>query len=261
VVRWDLALGIAAEFQEVAGLRACVDAARRLFPSLRADALEAGGGIVAFCGANSPLSRAAGVGLREPAGRAEVDAIVRFYRERDTAPVVSVTPATDAEFVRALAGAGFVPTASHNLLIGELAAIPAERDRRIQPAADLEAWARHSGRAFMNGGEPDEAFLRIPLIVANAKGSIALEGRDGDAIAVSGCMDCDGEWAGVFGGATTPEFRGRGWHRALMSDRLARAREAGARYVRGAAAVGSASERTFRACGFVHAYTRTDWRP
>jgi hypothetical protein len=54
-------------------------------------------------------------------------------------------------------------------------------------------------------------------------------------------------------------FRRRGWQIAMIADRMARAREAGARFLRGTARPASSSERNFHRCGFVTLYTRALW--
>jgi GNAT superfamily N-acetyltransferase len=65
--------------------------------------------------------------------------------------------------------------------------------------------------------------------------------------------------ATLFAGSTHPAFRRQGWHTELIRDRVARARDAGARLVHAPAGPGSASERNFLRCGFIRLYTRVLW--
>jgi hypothetical protein len=259
MVRGDLALGIAAEHQEVKGLRLCVESAQQLFPELNAWCVEIGDGIAAYCGPDSPLNQTSGVGLIGAAGKAQVDAIVRFYNQRNATAVVSVPPFADPDFVRALVAAGFTPREYHNMLIAEVAELDGERDERIGEARDREAWAQASAIGFLGAYERDNPILRTAEILASIAGNTALEARDGDRIVATGAMSADGVWGGLFAASTIAEFRGRGWHRALMRDRIARLAESGVRYVRGGAEPLSRSERTFRACGFEAIYTQTIW--
>ncbi len=72
-------------------------------------------------------------------------------------------------------------------------------------------------------------------------------------------MDVRGDCATLFGGSTLTSFRKHGLHGALIRERIAQARDAGARFMRAGATPGSTSERNFQRCGFVTLYTRTLW--
>src|SRR5688572_27176017 len=61
-----------------------------------APALEAaGGGILTFCGAVSPLTHALGLAMHAPMTEAELDAIETFFRSRGAPVVVDVCPHAD----------------------------------------------------------------------------------------------------------------------------------------------------------------------
>jgi N-acetylglutamate synthase-like GNAT family acetyltransferase len=170
-----------------------------------------------------------------------------------------VTPLTDPAFVAALAADGYAPVESKSLLVAEIAAIRAVRDPRVQRSEDAVTWGERSLRGFLDGAELDERRRRVGVIIASSPGVIALEARDGDEVVATACVSVAGEMAGLFAGSTIPAYRRRGWHEVLVADRLARARELGARYVRVTATPFSDSERNFRRLGFVPVYTKTVW--
>jgi N-acetylglutamate synthase-like GNAT family acetyltransferase len=132
------------------------------------------------------------------------------------------------------------------------------RDERITVAADLRTWVEAFARGFAERRDVLHNEL-LARIVASAPGVIALEARVDGAVVASAAMSLRGECAALFSGSTLPEHRNRGWQIAMIRDRVARAREAGARIIYASAAVASISERNFHRCGFKTIYTRTRW--
>ncbi len=244
---------------EIAGIRCAIETTRRLDPSVGAEGMEIGGGLLAFTGVDSPLSQAIGVGTSRPITEDDVDLITSFYESRGTTPRVYVTPLADPTLARTLVATGYAPTEYENVLAaGDLEA-HAQRDDRIVVASDLQTWARASAQAFTDREqlEPGEDFTA--LVIASSKGVTPLEVREENAVVATAAMDVCGECAGLFTGSTMPAFRNRGWQLAMIRDRIARARDAGVRLLRAAAKPASVSERNFRRCGFTTLYTRVLW--
>lgn len=237
-----------------------IEAARRIVPEVAPACTEIAGGLVSFAGVDSPLSFAYGIGASEPVTRDDIAEITAFYRSRGSTPRVVVTPLADPSLQAELSAAGYV-AGEHRQVVLVCTDIPSEiqRDARIHVAEDIAAWARASARAHHDREEFTPGEDRIALILGTTEGAIALEGRDGAAIAVTGTLWLDEENAAFLGGTTDPAFRRRGWQLALIRDRVARAREAGARLLRAAAGPGSSSERNFHRCGFVTRYVRVMW--
>lgn len=251
-------LNEAIRLSEIAGIRSGVATVQRLDPSACAEIIEIAGGLVAFTGIDSPLSQAYGIAVLVPLAQDEIASITEFYEARGATSRIFVTPFTDPQLARGLAAAGYAPSEYENVLASDDLASHARRDQRIGVAPDLGAWSRASAQGFMDGAASpgDEV---IAEILSSSEGCIALEGHDGAAIAATAAMDVRGECAAFFGGSTLPEYRGRGWHRALIADRIARARDAGARLLRATARPASSSERNFVRCGFRTLYTRVLW--
>ncbi len=244
---------------EIAGIRSGIDTVRRLYPEEHAESIEVAGGLIAFTGIESPLSQAIGVGVSEPVTTDDIARITEFYESRGATPRVYATPLADPSLELSLARAGYAPCEHENVLASDSFPPHARDDDRIGIASDLDAWAHASARAFMDVDTLKPGDDRIASILASSEGVWPLEAREGGAIVATAAMDLRDECAGLFAGSTLPAFRGRGWQIALIRDRIARARDAGARFMRAAARPASVSERNFRRCGFAALYTRVLW--
>ncbi len=119
-----------------------------------------------------------------------------------------------------LLAAGLVPEDEETVVVAEAAAIPpppADVELREDVDAFLELAERVFGRA--HGGFPQNG---VP-VVAVVDGQPASGGRVD--------LDPGVDFAGMFGGVTLPEFRGRGLYRATVARRAEIAREAGYRWL------------------------------
>jgi hypothetical protein len=246
------------ERAEVAGLEHLLRNARKKFPEILPDAVRIGGGIAIYAGVDSPLSEATGIGVETRVGSAEVDTLTRYYEERSMPARVRVSPLADANFVRALVARGYKPIEYENLLVADLIAMDPQRDLRVQNARDLEAWSRASAEAFAKR-EPTGKEIQVARLICTVPETIPLEARENRTIVATACLSVEGEIASFFAASAHSSQRGRGLHRAMITDRMARAVELGAQIGRVAAAPASSSERNFRRAGFVPLYTRTTW--
>lgn len=244
---------------EIAGFRNGVATTARLRPDLGAEAIEVCGGLVAFTGAKSPMSQAVGIGIPDAVRREDIEQIVEFYETRGATPCVFVTPFSHPTLGRELAAAGFAPSEYDNIMASDDLSDRAQRDSRVVVATDLHAWALASVEAFMDPEAPKAGDELVACIIASSPGVWPLEIRDGDTIVATAAMDLQQGCAGLFAGSVAPASRGRGLHIALINDRIARAREAGASLMRATARPASPSERNFRRSGFTVLYTRVLW--
>ncbi len=243
---------------EIDAIRKSVEATLRLYPELEAATIEIAGGIARFNGFEA-LSEAFGIGTLAAVGAEEIALLTAFFESRNSTPRVFVTPMSDPSLALGLARAGYAPAEYENVLVSDDFETYARYDGRVAVAANLDDWAAASMKGFL-GDEAEEAGdPRVGLILASSEGAVALAGADEERIALTAIVSLRGECAFFFAGATLPEFRRRGWHLALVRDRIARARDAGARIMRATATPGSASERNFRRCGFAVLYTRSLW--
>ena len=252
-------LGAAVERADIAGMRACVASARRIAPHLNADGIEILGGIAAFAGPSSPLSEATGLGIFCDVTSREIERLTQFYIERATPPRVLVSPLAAMTLPALLAQAGYRPCEHQNVLAGAMSSLDIARDERIVESADAENWGRSSAEGFTAPDTPAERDVLVGIILASISTVTTLQARDNGRIVATAAMDVQGNLGGLFAGSTALAARRHGWHAATIRDRLARARELGARFARASAGVGSESERHFRRAGFEVLYTRTVW--
>ena len=243
---------------EIAGVRCGLATAQRLRPAAGIASIEIAGGLATFFGPDSPLSEAFGVGTGGPVTTGEIAAISEFYESRDSTPRVFVSPLAHPTLGAGLAAAGYAPAEYENVLASDVFEY-ARRGDRVRGAMDLNAWARTSAAGFLDGGAvtPDDEFLA--LTIAHSDGAIAVEAVVDGITAATAAMDARDGCAALFAASTLPAFRGKGLHLALIADRIARARDAGARFMRATARPGSSSERNFHRCGFTTLYTRSLW--
>lgn len=241
---------------EIAGIRSAMMTARQLTPEAGVDDIEIAGGLAAFTGADSPLSQV--YGLVAPVSAADVATITAFYETRGGTPRVFVSPLSDASLGRELAAAGYVPCEYENVLASDRFD-EAAYDDRIGVASDRDAWAVASAQGFTGRDSLEPADVAIARVIAFSDGVYPTQARVGGRIVATAAMDIKDGCAGLFGGSTLPAFRGRGWQIAMIRDRIARARDGGARFMRAHAQAMSVSERNFIRCGFQALYTRSLW--
>lgn len=167
--------------------------------------------------------------VRHFRGRPEVTAVEWKTRGHDRAPGLH----------EALIANGFVPEEPESIMIGEAAllaqdvAVPDGVEiRRVRTVDEVMATGRMQGVVF---DDPDwrpraEAMIRrleddetIELWMAVADGAVISAGR---LEPVAGT-----EFAGLWGGSTLPEWRGRGIYRALTAERARSALARGLRYL------------------------------
>jgi hypothetical protein len=244
---------------EIAGIRSGIETVRRLYPEERAASVEIAGGLAVFTGVDSPLSQTYGVGTLAPVTAEEVAQITEFYQSRGATPRVFVTPMADPTLGRILAAAGYAPTEYENVMASDEFNAHALYGNRIGVARDVGEWARASAQGFTDLETLAPGDERIARVLAFSEGVSALEARDGDAIVATAAMDLRGECSAMFAGSTMRGHRQHGLHLALIRDRIARARDGGARLMRATARPASSSERNFHRCGFVTLYTRVLW--
>ncbi len=255
------ALGASIEKADVAGMRACVASAQLVAKNLDARSIDILGGIAPFVGVSSPLSEACGLGIAGEVRPEDIERLTGFYEERGTPPRVLVSPLASMTLSRLLASAGYRPVENQNVLACEIGAVDCQRDDRVVESCDARSWGRASATGFTDPPEcvPSEDAVLVGTIIASVPSVTILEACINGTTVATAAMDVQGDLAGLFAGSTVVAGRKRGWHAALIRDRLARARERGARFARTAAGVGSASERNFRRAGFQVLYTRTVW--
>jgi len=140
---------------------------------------------------------------------------------------------------QALLEHGFIPDEPESIMVGDAAALAVDVTlpdgvslRRVTAEPDIRAMAAMQDEVFGNrhGEEMADSLLRrlargdqLELWVAEANAAIVSAGR---------IESVDGtDFAGIWGGATRPLWRGRGIYRALTAERARSALRMGKRYI------------------------------
>ncbi|MFA6299275.1 MAG: GNAT family N-acetyltransferase [Nocardioides sp.] len=146
-----------------------------------------------------------------------------------------------AELPQWLEALGFVPEEVETVMIGEAATLvdappppPGVVIRRIDDHPDrvalLEAAAAMQAGVFGRGGDGAELLDRVERGQGNTEVWVA---QAGGVVISAGRLEIvpGTECAGLWGGATLPEWRGRGLYRAMTAARAASAMHRGVRYL------------------------------
>jgi GNAT superfamily N-acetyltransferase len=144
-----------------------------------------------------------------------------------------------------LRAAGMEPDDEETVVVAEIAALP-EPPAGVELRDDAEAFVELAAAVF---GERHELPANAVAVVAFVDGRPVSTGRVD--------LDPDTEFAGLFGGVTLPDYRGRGLYRATVLKRAEIARERGYRYLYVDAL--PTSRPILERLGFVAITTTTPW--
>jgi GNAT superfamily N-acetyltransferase len=197
-------------------------------------------------------------GLEDPADLPE---ILEFYRATEQNCWVNVPPYSSADLTRALIRAGFAPQSSAAVMCAE--PVPVARANNVD-VSRLETQDQDVFLDTLNFGfgmpaaqlsnvRSNQRFWRDVtswhFYLARVNGEPA-----GGAV-----LSVHGDSGYLAAGATLPAFRHRGIHTALISARIARARELGLVRVVGQADFGSQSQRNQQRAGLAIVHTKNIW--
>ncbi|HYD67766.1 GNAT family N-acetyltransferase [Azospirillum sp.] len=251
------------EGAETAAALEVVETSRHTDPDGGAAALAVAGGCAVFLAPSMPVNRAVGLGMGRAVADSEIAAVEAFYRDRGLDPAIDLCPLADRSLVDALGPRGYAVGRVLNTHVRAVApAEPAPQVPGVTVAestpADAESWASTVARGFFGRDAlpadlPALRLARLTMQRPSVRGLLAyVDGTPAGAVALA-VRDGLGL---VFSASTREEFRNRGVNRALLGAALAAASAAGCDIACVATAPGGTSERTVRALGFRHAYTR-----
>jgi hypothetical protein len=139
----------------------------------------------------------------------------------------------------ALQDAGFVPEEAESVMLGEAVALAADVPvpegvvlREVRDEADILAMERMQADVFGHGDGDERAQRTIARVAAGDDVVLWVAEAGGRVISAGRLEPVAGtEFAGVWGGATVVEWRGRGVYRALTAKRAQAALRRGLRYL------------------------------
>jgi GNAT superfamily N-acetyltransferase len=244
---------------------AAAEADRKLRPEAGATSESLAGGSMIFCGVDSFMTHALGVGVSAPVAEEDLDRMEDFFFGRGAVAEIDLCPFADPSLPGRLFHRGYRPDHFEQALIRELAIEDAserigrfEGVRVVLATPELEdAYCALLSRAFDLPEEYGGALEHAGRVAFASEDVRIYAGLADDRLVAAGAMRISGDVVSLFGAATLPAFRGRGLQAALLAARLRDASQEGCSLASVNSLVGSTSERNLERAGFHPAYTRT----
>jgi len=253
MIHADLALARRIERAEAENARGCTAA------HPQAAGMAAAGGIAVFAGADSPLSRAVGMGLSGPVPEEELRSVEEFFRARSARPVIDLCPLVDPSLTELLLVRGYGVTEFDNVMVRRLAGIEMALTPRVRRglADEVDLWSHTVGAGFFEHSELTTGEMDVGRAICAMPGAMwYLASLESGELAGGAAVAIHAGLATLFADSTIPAYRRRGIHRELISARLNEALAQGCDLATASAMPGSASQRNYERLGFEVAYTR-----
>ena len=258
-----LSLELAREI-ELAEARAAVACAENLLAAQGngAGAVSAvAGGYAVYCGANSPVTQAVGLGLDGAVSKEEFDRLEEFYFGRKEPVRVETCPMADGSLIEHYRERGYHVSEFSNVMVRPVEivaaeALPAGMEIRRAQDGEMDLWTLTVAQGFAEHFPVTQEILDVMRLFASGKSTECYFARVEGKIAGGATLALRGRIAGLFGASTLPQFRNRGVQTALLHARMQRAAELGCELAMSIALPGSASERNITRRGFRTLYTR-----
>ena len=244
----------AAEAIDAAG---CAEAACKVDPKSDSVTSAVAGGVLAFCGAVSPLTHAIGIGMHSPVTEDHLHEVEEFFFSRGAGVSVDVCPHADPSLRELLVERGYRLAELNNVLVRALQ--PGEHwdvKLPIEAAADPDEFARTVAAGFF-GREivTDDEILLGHTIFHLPCGTPLIARIDGNPAGAC-AWSARNQVASLYSDATLPAYRRRGIHSAMIAARLNAAVAAGCDIATAGTQPGSVSQRNYQRLGFEVAYTK-----
>src|ERR1700738_3413644 len=249
---------------ELAEAHAAVDGAkicRILKPALGAAVEPIAGGFAVFCGADSPITQAVGLGLNGPVDQHEFAHLQDFYFSRREAVRVETCPLADPSLLEHFSHKQYRVSEFTNVLVRPMqreASWPSASAVQIERvfAEHIELWVLTVAQGFAEHFPVTQEILDVMKMFALGPASECYLARIDGKVAGGATLTIRDGVAGLFGASTLPVFRNRGVQTALLHARLNRAADAGCDLAVSLARPGSTSQQNIVRQDFRVFYTR-----
>ena len=248
-----------AEAVDAAG---CAEAQCALDAASVASVQSVAGGVAVFCGANSPLTHALGIGMHGPVTADDLDDVEAFFEERGAPVTLDLCPHADASLRELLSQRDYRAAEFVNIMVRAVAENPvppaAPSDLRVHVAEphEHEEYVRAVIGGFFGRTELSDDERRLGTTLFHMPCTSAFLATIDGHTAGGGGMSVRNKVASLFGDATLPEYRNRGVHSAVICSRLEAAGASACDVITAGTLPGSGSQRNFERLGFQVAYTK-----
>jgi GNAT superfamily N-acetyltransferase len=248
------------ELAEADAAIACAERARTAQGDGAGAVAGVAGGFAIYCGANSPVTQAVGLGLNGAVSNEEFDQVEEFYFSRGEPVRVETCPMADGSLIEQYRDRGYHVSEFSNVMVRPVeraaAALPAEIEILKVAEGEIDLWTLTVAQGFAEHFPVTQELLGIMRMFAEGKNTECYFARLDGKIAGGATLALRGRIAGLFGASTLPLFRNRGVQTALLHARMQRAAERGCELAMSIALPGSASQRNITRQGFRTLYTR-----
>jgi GNAT superfamily N-acetyltransferase len=256
-----LGLDLAREIELVEADAAVACARMMISKGAEAAAETIAGGYAVYCGANSPITQAVGLGLNGPVSLEEFDKLEEFYFKRKEAVRVETCPLADPTLLEYYKERNYHVSEFSNVmvrLVRKMRGAKLTSGLQLQKAGpeELDLWTLTVAQGFAENYPVTQEILNVMKMFSMGKNAECYLARINGRVAGGATLAVRGRIAGLFGASTLPEFRKRGVQTALLQVRLKRALEVGCELAVSLAQPGSASQRNMTRQGFQSLYTR-----
>jgi GNAT superfamily N-acetyltransferase len=227
------------------------------------------GGFAIYCGANSPVTQAVGLGLSGPVSDEEFERLEEFYRSRHEPVRVETCPLADHSLIEHFGRNGYRVTEFSNVMARSLAGWEfshhesshhdsSEAEVVVEKIgkAEIGLWTLTVAQGFSEHFPVTQEILDVMSAFGSGSAVQCYLARIDGAVAGGGTLSMRDGVAGLFGASTLPTFRKRGVQTALLRERLRRAAEAGCDLAACLTQPGSGSQRNVVGQNFAVLYTR-----
>jgi hypothetical protein len=262
----DLALARRIELAEARAAAGAAEAMAQLRPGAGVAVDSVAGGLAVYCGANSPVTQAVGLGLNGAVNDEDFNRLEEFYRSRREPVRVETCPLADPSLIDQFGKRHYRVTEFTNVMARPVcsaenlgAAIPDAADGLVVEKVatqHVDVWTLTVAQGFAEHLPVTQEILDVMRAFASVANVECYLARVDGAIAGGGTLVLRDGVAGLFGASTLSSFRKRGVQTALLRRRMARAAEAGCDLVVCLAQPGSTSQRNVVRHGFAVLYTR-----
>ena len=218
-------------------------------------------GYAVYCGANSPVTQAVGLGLNGAVSTEEFDQLEEFYFSRKEPVRVETCPMADGSLIEHYRERGYHVTEFSNVMVRPVektaaTALPAGIEIVKAGDGEIDLWTLTVSQGFAEHYPVTQELLGIMRMFAEGKNTECYFAKVDGKIAGGATVALRGRIAGLFGASTLPQFRNRGVQTALLHARMQRAAERDCELAMSIALPGSASQRNITRQGFRTLYTR-----
>jgi GNAT superfamily N-acetyltransferase len=261
----DLELARRIELAEAQAAVGGAETLRRLRPESGAAVEQIAGGFAVYCGANSPITQAVGMGLDGVVSEEELDRLEEFYRSRGEPVRVEACPLADHSFIELFGKRGYRVMEFTNVMALPLDAASGTQGWSGPPDGmsiekvgreQIDLWTLTVSEGFAEHFPVTQELLEVMKLFALGANVECYLARVDGKVAGGGTLAIRDGVAGLFGASTLPAFRGRGVQTVLLRARLLRATAAGCDLAVSLALPGSTSQRNIVRQGFSVLYTR-----